>query len=54
MATTIRVQASLRKPLGDEVRRLAAQEGRTVGDMVERLVDEAVKDRAAKGLANVV
>lgn len=50
----IRFQPTLRKPLAEEVRRLAEQEGRTEAEMVAQLVDEAVRERAVKGLAQVV
>lgn len=50
----IRFQPTLRKPLAEEVIRLAELEGRTDSEMVAQLVDEAVKDRASKGLAQVV
>lgn len=50
----MRYQTILRKPLGDEVDRLAENEGRTASDMIAALVEEAVKARADKGLARVV
>lgn len=49
-----RFQPTLRKPLAEEVKRLAEKEGRTESDMVAQLVDEAVKERASKGLAQIV
>lgn len=49
-----RIQTTVRKPLATEIRRLAEREGRTESEMAAQLLDEAVRDRASKGLAEVV
>lgn len=49
-----RFQTTLRQPLAIEVKRLAEGEGRRDGDMISALVEEAVKERAMKGLAQHV
>lgn len=50
----IRLQTTARKPLAEEVKRLADQEGRTESEMIAQLIDEAVRERASRGLARVV
>jgi macrodomain Ter protein organizer (MatP/YcbG family) len=54
MAKSIRLQTNVRPPLGSEVKRLAQKEGRTDSEMVEQLLEEAVRERATKGLAEHV
>lgn len=54
MAKSDRLQTTVRKPLADEVRRLADKEGRTESEMAAQLLDEAVRERAMKGLAEHV
>lgn len=49
-----RIQTTVRKPLAAEIRRLAEKEGRSESEMAAALLDEAVRERAAKGLAEVV
>lgn len=53
-AKSVRLQTSVRGPLGNEVLRLAGKEGRSESEMVSMLIEEAMRERAAKGLAEHV
>lgn len=53
-AKSIRLQTSVRGPLGAEVLRLAEKEGRSESEMVSMLIEEAMRERAVRGLADHV
>lgn len=53
-SAAIRFQTSVRGPMGTEIRRLAEKEGRSESEMVATLLEEAVRDRAGRGLAEHV
>lgn len=54
MKKSVRLQTTVRYPLGQEVLRLMNKEGRSESEMVGALLEEAVRERAAKGLAEHV
>ena len=49
-----RIQTTVRKPLAAEIKRLAEKTGRTESEMAAHLLDQAVQEMAAKGLAEAV
>lgn len=51
---SVRLQTTVRYPLGKEVLRLMGKEGRSESEMVGTLIEEAIRERASKGLAEHV